>query len=102
MVQKDFLPGIAATCSRSNSRSLKKQVSMAKQTKITIETDSLLILRGRSFVRAWCPRCVAEVEMIAMEDIGVISNLDPPRWRNGSIPRSYIGCRQPMARRSPA
>ena len=35
---------------------------MAKQTKITIETDSLLILRGRSSVRAWCPRCAAEVE----------------------------------------
>jgi hypothetical protein len=50
---------------------------MAKQTKITIETDSLLILRGRSSVRAWCPRCAAEVEMIAMEDVGVISNLDP-------------------------
>jgi hypothetical protein len=50
---------------------------MAKQTKITIETDSLLILRGRSSVRAWCPRCTAEVEMIAMKDLGVISNLDP-------------------------
>lgn len=50
---------------------------MAKQTKITIETDSLLILRGRNSVRAWCPRCAAEVEMIAMNDVGVISNLDP-------------------------
>jgi hypothetical protein len=50
---------------------------MAKQTKITIETDSLLILRGRSSVRAWCPRCAAKVEMIAMKDVGVISNLDP-------------------------
>jgi hypothetical protein len=50
---------------------------MAKQTKITIETDSLLILRGRTSVCAWCPRCAAEVEMIAMKDVGVISNLDP-------------------------
>jgi hypothetical protein len=50
---------------------------MAKQTKITIETDSLLILRGRTSVRAWCPRCATEVEMIAMKDAGVISNLDP-------------------------
>jgi hypothetical protein len=58
---------------------------MAKQTRITIETDSLLILRGRSSVRAWCSRCAAEVEMIALEDMGVISNLDPPEleeWLN--------------------
>lgn len=49
---------------------------MAKQTTVTIKTDSLLILRGRSSRRAWCPRCAAEVEMIAMKDTGVISNLD--------------------------
>jgi hypothetical protein len=51
---------------------------MAKQTKITIETDSLLILRCRNSRRAWCPRCAIEVEMIALENVGVISNLEPP------------------------
>jgi len=50
---------------------------MAKQTKITIETDSLLILRGRSSLRAWCPQCAAEGEMIPVEGVGVISNLEP-------------------------
>lgn len=49
---------------------------MAKQTTITIETDSLLILRGRNSNRAWCPLCAAEGEMIAVEDVGMISNLD--------------------------
>jgi hypothetical protein len=48
---------------------------MAKQTTITIETDSLLILRGRNSRRAWCPLCEAEGEMIALENTGVISNL---------------------------
>jgi len=48
---------------------------MAKQTKITIETESLVILRGRTMNRAWCPACAAEREVIAIEDIGVISNL---------------------------
>jgi len=65
---------------------------MAKQTKITIETDSLLILRGRSSRRAWCSRCAAEVEMIALEETGVISNLDRPaleEWLNlGELHRS--------------
>ena len=48
---------------------------MAKQTKITIETDSLLILRGRTLLRAWCPQCSGETEMVPLEGVGVISNL---------------------------
>jgi hypothetical protein len=48
---------------------------MGKQTTITIETDSLLILRGGSSRRAWCPLCAAEGEVIALEEVGVISNL---------------------------
>lgn len=50
---------------------------MAKETKITIETDSLLVLRGRMQLRAWCPQCGAEVEMIPLDGVGVISNLTP-------------------------
>jgi hypothetical protein len=65
---------------------------MAKQTKITIETDSLLILRSQTSKRAWCPRCEAEGEMIALENAGVISNLDRPaleEWLNsGNLHRS--------------
>lgn len=51
---------------------------MTKETKITIETDSLLILRGRTSVRACCPVCGFEVEMIPVDGVGVISNLAPP------------------------
>jgi hypothetical protein len=50
---------------------------MAKQTRITIETESLLVLRGRSSRRAWCQECAAEGEMIPLEGVGVISNLAP-------------------------
>jgi hypothetical protein len=51
---------------------------MAKRTTITVETDSLLVLRGRKLLRAWCPKCGAEGEMIPMNEVGVISNLTPP------------------------
>jgi hypothetical protein len=51
---------------------------MSKETKITIESDSLLIVRGRSSLRAWCPDCASEVEMIPLDGVGVISNLVPP------------------------
>lgn len=49
---------------------------MARKTRIVIETDSLLLLRGRTSRRAWCPRCQAEVEMIAMDETAVMTNLD--------------------------
>ena len=48
---------------------------MAKQTKITIETDSLLVMRGTVSLRGWCPECAAESEVIPFDGIGVISNL---------------------------
>jgi hypothetical protein len=61
---------------------------MAKKTTIiTLETDSLLVLRGRSSTRAWCPRCAADVEMLALEDTGVVSNLsqsEVEEWLNSS------------------
>ena len=69
---------------------------MAKQTKITIETESLLILRGGNSNRAWCPRCAAEAEMITLENVGVISNLDRAaveEWLNsGELHRSKSAC----------
>jgi hypothetical protein len=76
---KDFSEDAPAICSRSQHSVQPEQGGfMAKQTRITIETDSLLIMRGRSSVRAWCSRCAAEVEMIALENMGVISNLERP------------------------
>jgi len=48
---------------------------MGKQIKITIETDSLLVLQGKDSLRRWCPQCAAEGEMIPVEGVGVISNL---------------------------
>ena len=49
---------------------------MKRQTKINIETDSLVLLRGRNSTRAHCPFCNAESEMVALENLQVISNLD--------------------------
>jgi hypothetical protein len=51
--------------------------TMAKQTKITIETDSLLVMRGTISPRGWCPECAADSELIPFDGIGVISNLTP-------------------------
>jgi hypothetical protein len=67
------------------SRSLGRQKFMAKRTKITIETDTLLIARAMTAERVWCPQCNAESEVIAMEDTAVASNLngaDLEEWLN--------------------
>ena len=53
----------------------EKQGEMAKRTRITIQTDSLLILYGKGTRRAWCPSCAAEGEMLALGEVGVVSNL---------------------------
>ena len=50
---------------------------MSKETKTTIESHSLLILRGQRSLRAWCPDCASEVEVIPLDGVGVISNLAP-------------------------
>jgi hypothetical protein len=50
---------------------------MAKHTRITIETESLLVMRGRKALRAWCPQCAAETEMIPVAGMEVVSNLAP-------------------------
>lgn len=60
---------------------------MAKQTTLTIETDSLLILRGQTSNHAWCPQCSAEGEMIEVENLRVVSNLEPQalhQWLNSA------------------
>jgi hypothetical protein len=74
---KDFSSTFLATCSGfSLHERCREEKLMAKQTKITIETDSLLILQGRNSSRVWCPQCAAETEMIALENTGLISNLE--------------------------
>jgi hypothetical protein len=50
---------------------------MTKQTTITIETKSLLVLRSRNSRRAWCPLCGSEAEVIVVEP-GGLSNQEGP------------------------
>ena len=45
-------------------------------TRITIETQSTLIIRGANPVRAWCTRCSAEVDTVVLEAAGVLAQVD--------------------------
>lgn len=65
---------------------------MAKRTILTTETESLLVVRGDGAPRSWCPQCAAQTEMIALTDLGVVTNLDragTEEWLNsGDLHRS--------------
>ena len=50
---------------------------MAKRiTRITIETERTLIIRGANPVRAWCTRCSAEVDTVVLNAAGVLAQVD--------------------------
>ncbi len=48
---------------------------MAKRTILTIETESLLVVRGSGAAKSWCAQCAADTEMIEMRDLDVVTNL---------------------------
>jgi hypothetical protein len=41
---------------------------MAKKITITIESTSLLVLRGRISGQAWCDRCAAETDAVGLDN----------------------------------
>jgi hypothetical protein len=53
---------------------------VAKTTKITIETESLLVVRRGKTIVTWCPVCCTESEAMTLEDDGI-----------GDIPSTLIG-----------
>jgi hypothetical protein len=76
---QSFLQGRRAQISCRLSGKLRSRRpavnTMAKQKTIT-ETRSLLILEGQASERAWCAQCGAVTGVIALGEIGVVSNLD--------------------------
>ena len=39
-----------------------------KRTVITVETDRVLIIRRRRSIRAWCPECGREVDIVGLQE----------------------------------
>lgn len=80
---------IRAICAcSSHANHTESRDVMARQTTITIETRSLLILQDRNSRRGWCPQCAAEGEMIRLENTDVILNLDPAMLEGWIISRA--------------
>jgi hypothetical protein len=48
-----------------------ERAAVVKTTRITIETESLLVVRRGKTIVTWCPACCAEVEAMSVEDDGL-------------------------------
>jgi len=51
---------------------------MVKQITITIETNSLLVLRGKNACRRWCPLCAAESDTVEVGSAQALASLQSP------------------------
>lgn len=61
-------------------RANQAEAGMAKRTtRITVETERILIIRGANPVRSWCTQCAAEVDMVVPEAAGVLAQVDHSR-----------------------
>ncbi|HUK23719.1 MAG TPA: hypothetical protein VLV49_03995 [Terriglobales bacterium] len=45
-----------------------KRAVALKATRITVETETMLIVRRAKAVLAWCPGCCAEVDVITLDN----------------------------------
>ena len=69
---------IGMALKEDGQRAHRAEAVMAKRiTRIMIETQSILIIRGATPVRAsGCLRCSAEVETVVLETAGVLAQVD--------------------------
>ena len=49
-------------------------------TRITVETDTFLLVRGAKAAVAWCPHCAAEVDVLTLAAAGHGPSAEPGRW----------------------
>lgn len=53
---------------------------MARKTTITIETSSRVVVRTVGSTRVWCPQCGAEVDFIAVGNLGAAPQGPSAAW----------------------
>ena len=53
-----------------------------RRVQITIETDEVTIIRRRHTRQVWCRECACEVEVVGMEEAGVLAGMTPQALRN--------------------
>jgi hypothetical protein len=65
----------SAICRNSNPGSGDEGVTAHKKTEITIETEKILTIRRRRSLRAFCPDCGCEVDMVSLAEVGALTGM---------------------------
>ncbi|HKN71121.1 MAG TPA: hypothetical protein VJX30_08830 [Terriglobales bacterium] len=55
-----------------------------KRTEITVETHSVLTIRRRRSIRAWCPECGGEVEMVGLQEAEALTGMSGQAFRDSA------------------
>lgn len=63
-----------------------------KRTEITMETDRVLIIRRRSAIRGWCPKCACEADMLSLEEAAAIVGTSPTTLRDDPRYQAWHFC----------
>jgi hypothetical protein len=58
----------AVVRSRCTDGELRSEAMAVRTTKITIETEGLLVVRQARTVVSWCPGCQAEVDVVILDE----------------------------------
>jgi hypothetical protein len=59
----------------ANDGEFRSEAMVVRTTKITIETEGLLVIRQARTVVSWCPGCEAEVDVVLLgEDMAQLLN----------------------------
>jgi hypothetical protein len=68
---EDFPARLRSGCSQSKplpaTKGGSERAVLVRTTRITIETDSLLVVRRAKTIVTWCPACCAEVDVMTVE-----------------------------------
>jgi len=60
-----------------------------KRIEITVETDRTVIIRRRRSIRAWCPECGCEVDMVGREQVEVLTGMSGRVLRDSALAQGW-------------
>jgi hypothetical protein len=66
------------------AKKLGEAVTARNRTEITIETDRVLIIRGRRSKRVWCEKCGRDVDTVGRQDVRTLTGESHPMLPAGA------------------
>jgi hypothetical protein len=68
------------------AKASRRAISAYNRTEITVETEQIWVIRKSRARRGWCPECGREVDMVKLEELGVIPGKATPAPTDPMLP----------------